>query len=174
MAHPVGYILRRVPSLDAELSILLQAARIQVENDTYRKLMTQTVAMYMDCFPGAVGSIEIRLAPVTAITSIQYYDQDDSIQTYAAASYYSDLTTTPPRVCLKQSYNWPSITQYRPNPVIVTMTAGYATAAAIPAAAKLAIVEHVKANWEGCEGSMSTYDRLVSQLKWTSFHKVPA
>lgn len=159
---------------DAELAILLQAARVQVEQDSYRKLMTQTVAMYMSDFPGSVGAIEIRLSPVTAITSIQYYDQNDALQTYSSASYYTDLTTTPPSVHLKQSYNWPSISQYKPNPVIVTMTAGYASKAAVPAAAKLAIVEHVKANWQGCEGNMATYQRLVSQLQWTAYHKVPA
>lgn len=158
---------------DIELAILLQNARVQVEQDSYRKLMTQTVVMYMDDFP-MCDCIEIRLAPISAITSIQYYDQADVLQTFAAASYYTDFITTPPRILLKQSYSWPVVSVYKPSPVVITMTAGYASKALVPAAAKLAIVEYVKANWQGCSGSMATYDRLVSSLKWTAFHKVPA
>jgi len=51
--------------------------------------------------------------------------------------------------------------------------AGYgATAASVPAAAKLAIVEYAKILWSGCEGSEATYKRLISSLQWTAYHRV--
>jgi hypothetical protein len=60
-----------------------------------------------------------------------------------------------------------------PNAVAITFVAGYgATAASVPSAAKLAIVEYAKILWSGCEGSEANYKRLISTLQWTGFHKV--
>ena len=159
---------------DSELQDLLKAARIAVEDQSYRKLITQTVEMHIEDFPGTFGDIAIRLAPVSAITHIKYYDQDDTLQTVSTDDYYANLTTTPPQVVLKESKSWPVTNLYRPNKVVITMTCGYGAASAVPAAAKLAIVEHIKANFRGCEGSTTKYKNLLSEIQWTSFHEVSA
>lgn len=157
---------------DNELQDLLKAARIAVEDQSYRKLITQTVEMYLEDFPGTYGDIEIRLAPVSAITYVKYYDQDDVLQTVSSSNYYSELTSTPPRLVLKESQSWPVTSIEKPNKVVITMTCGYGAASAVPAAAKLAIVEHIKSNFRGCEGSQSKYRNLLSEIQWTAFHKV--
>jgi uncharacterized phiE125 gp8 family phage protein len=157
---------------DTELTDLLKAGRKVVEDDSYRKLITQTVAMYLDDFPGSYGDISIRLAPISSITHVKYYDQEDTQQTVSSSTYYTDLTTTPPRIVLKESQQWPVVNLYRPNPVTVTFVAGYGAASAVPQIAKLAIAEWVRATWEGCEGRTDTYKRLVSSLQWTAYHKV--
>lgn len=158
---------------DSELQDLLKSARTTIENETNRKLITQTVEMYIEDFPGLYGPIEIRLAPIQSITHIKYYDQDDVLQTYSSGNYYTDLNSTPPRIVLEDSQQWPETELYRPNKVIVTMQAGYgATAASVPAAARLAIVEYCRMNREGCEVGGSKYKNLVSELQWTSWHKV--
>lgn len=163
-------------NFDAELTDLLKAARTTVENETYRRLITQTVEMHLQDFPGMYGDIEIRLAPIQSITHVKYYDQDDTLQTVAAANYYTDLTSVPPRIVLEESQSWPNTQQARPNKVIVTFVAGYgATAASVPAAARLAIVEYCRAHRAGCEagsGQGSKFKSLVSELQWTAFHKV--
>lgn len=158
---------------DSELSDMLISARQQVEADTYRKLITQTVVMYQEDFVSLLGPLEIRLAPIQSITHVKYYDRDDALQTFAAADYYANLTSTPPEIRLKESKQWPNTSLYRPNKVEVTMVAGYGTtAASVPRAAKLAMVEYCRAIWDGCDHNTDTYKRLVASLQWTGYHKV--
>lgn len=158
---------------DSELSDMLISSRQQVEADTYRKLITQTVVMYQEDFVSLLGPLDIRLAPIQSITHVKYYDRDDVLQTFAAADYYANLTSTPPEIRLKEAKQWPNTSLYRPNKVEVTMVAGYgATAASVPRAAKLAMVEYCRAIWDGCEHNTDTYRRLVASLQWTGYHKV--
>ena len=157
---------------DAELLDMLKAARQQVEADTYRRLITQTVVMYQEDFTSLLGPVEIRLAPLQSITHVKYYDRDDVLQTFSAADYYANLTSTPPEIRLKEAKQWPNTSLYRPNKVEVTMVAGYGGAASVPQSAKLAIVEYCRAQWGGCDHNTTAYQRLVSSLQWTSYHKV--
>lgn len=157
---------------DAELSLVLTQARKQVEQDTYRRLITQTVVGYLDAFR-FVREIELRLAPVSSVTSIVYTDQNSASQTFASSRYATDLNSTPPRIVLKTNEEFEYTEESTPNAVAITFVAGYgATAASVPAAAKLAIVEYAKILWGGCEGSEMNYKRLISSLQWTAFHKV--
>ena len=157
---------------DSELLDMLKAARQQVEADTYRRLITQTVVMYQEDFTSLLGPVEIRLAPVQSITHVKYYDRDDVLQTFSAADYYANLTSTPPEIRLREAKQWPNTSLYRPNKVEVTMVAGYGAAASVPQAAKLAIVEYCRAHWSGCDHNTTAYHRLVSSLQWTSYHRV--
>jgi uncharacterized phiE125 gp8 family phage protein len=157
---------------DAELSLILTMARKQVEADTYRRLITQTVVGYMDAFRW-VREIEIRQAPISSVTSITYVDQNGATQTFASSRYAVDITSTPPRIVLDTNEQWELTEENTPNSVAITFVAGYgATAASVPAAAKLAIVEYAKILWSGCEGSEATYKRLISSLQWTAYHRV--
>jgi len=157
---------------DGELLDMLKAARQQVEADTYRRLITQTVVMYQEDFTSLLGPIEIRLAPIQSITHVRYYDRDDALQTFAAADYYANLDSTPPEIRLKEAKQWPNTSLYKPNKVEITMVAGYGAASAVPQTAKLAIVEYCRAQWGGCDHNTTAYQRLVSSLQWTSYHKV--
>jgi uncharacterized phiE125 gp8 family phage protein len=158
---------------DTELQDLLKSARTTLESECYRRLITQTVEMHIQDFPGTYGDIEIRLAPIQSITHIKYYDQNDTLTTFDSAKYYTDLTSVPPRIVLKESQSWPITQEERPNKVVITMQAGYGTtAASVPPAARLAIVEYCRTHRDGCEGSNARYKALVSVLQWTAFHKV--
>lgn len=157
---------------DAELSVVLTTARKQVEADTYRRLVTQTVVGYMDGF-WDVREIEMRLAPISSITSITYIDEAGASQTLSSTAYNTDLNSTPPRIILETDSTWVHTEPNTPNSVSITCVAGYgATAASVPAQAKLAIVEYAKILWSGCEGSEANYKRLISGLQWTAYHKV--
>lgn len=158
---------------DAELGRLLTAGRRQVEHDTHRKLITQTVANYRDEFP-AGDTIDIRVAPVSSVTSIQYVDTDGATQTLAASNYHVDTTTTPPRIILKTDKTWPSTELNTPNAVTVTFSAGYGDAGSdVPAEARVAVTEWIMCQWDGDHGSHQThYDRLIAKLRWTEYHAV--
>jgi len=153
---------------DEQLTELLKVCRKQVEHDSYRKLITQTVTLYMDDFPGE-DEIEIRLAPVSAVNFVKYYDQAETLQTLPATDYWTNLIETPPEIELKLGYSWPVVQLERPNAVQVEMVCGYGAASAVPVEAKLAIKELGKMNWKDCTGSRAVYDRLMNQLAWTGY-----
>lgn len=159
---------------DAEIGRVLTAARRKVEYDTRRRFITQTVALYLDTWPGG-DLIEVRIAPVSAVSSIAYIDQDDASQTLATSVYQTDLDHTPPRIMLKESQQWPSLADQTVKAVTITMTAGYGAASTVPAEAKIAITEAARAMWAGCEDALATsgtYQRLVDFLSWTAYARV--
>jgi len=156
---------------DGELSDLLTAARKQVEYDTRRALITQSVTMYLWDFHGT-EYIEIRLAPVSAISSVKYYDQDGTLQTWSSSNYRTELGMTPPRIYLVSDQDWPVTDDDDRNRVQIAMTAGYGAATAVPQNAKLAMVEYAKATWYDCEKSMARYNQIISSLKWGEHYKV--
>jgi len=155
---------------DGELRQLLKAAVQRVEEETARRLLTQTVALKLDDFP--VGKeLEIRLAPIQSLTSIQYIDTEGATQTVSSSEYHTDLASTPPRVWMKDGYTWPTVQYQTPNAVTVTFQAGYDDDAAnLPQSAILAVVEAVKLGWRACaDGDEKAYQRHVNYLKWTRF-----
>lgn len=155
---------------DVELTDLLTAARRQVEYDTHRKLITQTVAILFDDFP-TVEEMELRLAPISAVTSVAYTDTAGDPQTFASSNYSEDLTSTPPRLKVVDGVFWPAVDDV-PNAVTVTVTAGYgASGADVPPEAKLAIVEWCRMHWGNCDGDGTKYRNLVSKLAWSSHWK---
>lgn len=161
--------LRELTSdFDDELTRIMKAARRQVEHDSERRLITQTVKQFRDKFP-ATDTLEIRTAPVQSVTSVTYTDTDDQSQTFSSSNYTVDLTTTPPRIVLKDGYSWPATPEDIPNAVTVEFVAGYGAASDVPPEAVLAIIELGKSVWNQCDGSphTATYDRLMSKLRWT-------
>jgi uncharacterized phiE125 gp8 family phage protein len=158
---------------DEELGRILVTARRQVENDAQRKLCTQTVQLLLDGFPPE-RSIELRLPPVQSVTSITYYDENNDLQTMSSSLYYTDLSSTPPRIVLNEDEDWPD-TEDRPNAVIVQFVAGYGAASAVPVEAKLAIQHWARHAWSGCAGDSgagSVYANLINMIAWTGYHKV--
>ena len=158
---------------DPELKRILVAARRKVENDTARKLCTQTVVLRMDCFPTG-RDIDIRLAPVSAVSSVTYVDEDETEQTLSSSLYRVDLTSTPPRIVLKENEDWPDTEPDYPNAVNITMTAGYGAASDVPEEARLAVQLAGRMVWEDCDAGMvqKQYDGLISFLRWTEYHSV--
>lgn len=164
---------------DADLAYLGVAARELVEHDTERCFMQRTLRGYLDRFP-TLGAVEVPVCPVTAITSIQYYDADGEQQTLSADVYHVDAVDTdrPARVILADLQQWPQTEDRRPSAVWFTMTAGYASAAAVPFTAKQAIrllVGHWFENRESVlVGTVSKeiehgYTALVNMLRWRGF-----
>jgi len=159
-----------VCDFDTELGQLLKAGRKQVEQDSMRKLVTQTVALYMDAFPSG-NTIEIRQVPVASVTSVQYVDEDVATQTFSSALYTTDLTSKPARIMLLENQDWKDTEPEYPKAVTVTFVAG-AAVASVPVEAKLAIIEWCKMHWGDCDGDNRKYLNLINTLAWTGFGKV--
>lgn len=100
-----------------------------------RALINQTWVEKWSGFP-AGDELRLSLKPVSSITSIEYYDSDNSLQTFAAANYNPFNDAHSASIELIDTANWPS-TYDRRDAVILTGVFGYgATAAEVPAAIK--------------------------------------
>ncbi len=182
-----------VHDFDIELKRYLRAARQQLEKDTQRRFVSQSVVMWLDDwfeydangrYVDTISSfdnsaydtlhdyrvVEIREAPVTSVESVEYYNPAGDQVTLDPDDYHVDTVSTPARIVLKDGRHWPSIESGRPNPIKVSFTAGYQDTASIPAEVSVAIIEWVRAA-RGCDDAMAKYDALVSSLKWTAYNR---
>jgi uncharacterized phiE125 gp8 family phage protein len=139
---------------DPEFLAFIETARVYVEEETRRALLTQTWRLTRDAFPtGDEADPTIRLArpPVQSVASITYVDPLGETQTLDPATYVLDAAATPPRIHLAYDAEWPS-TRAQRNAVTILFVAGYGdTPAAVPAplrAAMKLMIGHWFANRE--------------------------
>lgn len=123
---------------DATIALMISEATAHVQELTGRQLMTATWAQRHDSFPSV---FVLRVAPVASITSIKYIDTDGAQQTLDSSVYHTDLSSEPARITLDYNQSWPDIREEFGS-VIVAFSAGYSSAAAVPAPIKHAIYLH--------------------------------
>jgi len=93
---------------DAVVDSLIAATTRHIERITGIGIMTQTWEQVLDSFP-ADGSILLTRGPVTAITSVKYYDADSVLQTIDPANYVLDAAADPQWLVRASSYSWPAV-----------------------------------------------------------------
>lgn len=119
---------------DQLIRLLIQAARETVEQHTNRSLITQSRTIKLDYFPRWItpegwGQITLPYAPVSSVTSISYYDENEDSQTLDPSLYWVDLHSNIPRIIVKNS--WPS-TYTMPNAITIVYVAGYGSELSVP------------------------------------------
>lgn len=124
---------------DAMVTIYNQAARQDIEHITRRAICTQTWDLYLDDWPDG-DAIEIPLPPLQSITSVKYYDDDNTEATFASTNYIVDVASDPGRIVLYGDASWPSTVLRPANGIIIRFLAGYGAAADVPTALKQAIL----------------------------------
>lgn len=136
----------RVDSNDDDLLIiaLIEAATDHAETFTRRALVSRGLTLYLDAFPETREIVLLR-PPLSAVSSVKYYDEDGTLQTLSTAAYTVDTRSTPGRVVLNEDYDWPD-TQAKPNAVEVAYTAGYGNSQAVPQGLRLA-VQYILRHW---------------------------
>ncbi len=149
---------------DTELgTVLIPSARAAVEKYLGCKLITQTLKLSLDEFP-CEGELEFPIWPVQSVTTVQYYDADDALQTLATSVYQVDVTRTPARLGLKSGQIWPA-TYARYAAVQITFVAGYGlTPATVPADLRAAMLLHLQDLYDGTIGeddSVKSAKRLL-------------
>lgn len=112
---------------DDLLTGYIVAAREWVENHCRRRLVTQTVRLTMDEFPGGsewacAGTLNLYGGSVQSITSVTYLDAAGDSQSYS--TYTADLTSEPARLRPALDQNWPQ-TRHQMAAVAVTYVVGY-------------------------------------------------
>jgi len=129
-------------SENAIIAAFLQAAREAVEGYTERALMPQTWQLRLMDFPD--GAISIPNPPLVSVTSLAITNTAGAAETINGAEYQVEAPTGPRawQGAILPAYEteWPDVQPDTLGAVRVTFTAGYANAAAVPAALRAAIL----------------------------------
>jgi uncharacterized phiE125 gp8 family phage protein len=127
---------------DRLIQALIDGAIAQVEMFCRRDLIAKTYDWQLDCFPSSSEALQFPMHPLSSVTSVQYYDTDDAIQTLPAANYTVDTGQIPGRLFLVPDETWPD-TKNKRNAVIVRFSTDPGT---VEAHLKIA-VEMLVAHW---------------------------
>jgi uncharacterized phiE125 gp8 family phage protein len=118
-----------VADVGDEISDAIAAARAVFEDYTGLCLINRTLLETFDAF--TEGSLILTGSEVSSVSSVQYYDETNTLQTLSSAKYF--LGHANDRIHLVSGESWPTVAD-RPDAVRVTYIAGFGTSsAAIPA-----------------------------------------
>lgn len=157
--------LRDAPDPDAVLVRLIKAAREYVEEATGLALISQVRELTLDDWPargdglgwwdgvrdGAIiGTspryLELPKAPLLSIVSVTTFDTANNPSVWLASEYYADTGSRPGRLTLSSGAVWPVPTRPAAG-IVIRYTAGYGeTAATVPNALALAVLQ-IAAHW---------------------------
>ena len=118
------------------IDTLCEAAQRTVEAYTNRCLSDTTYYLNLSAFPA--DGIVLPFSPVKSITSIKYYDADNSQQTWTNTNYFYNIYEEPCRINYVGG-STPGTYEYRKEAVIVEFVCGYTSPATIPAALEHAV-----------------------------------
>lgn len=153
---------------DTFITALIKAARSKVENDTWRKMITQTLLLSMDKnevkrFVGITGS------PIQSISHIKYFDINVVQQILSTGSYQSNLLNEPAIIEITDMPEMPD----RMNALQIQFVCGYGVVASVPEDLKLAMLLLIGHYYEHREavtvGNMKdlpmAYDALIAPYR---------
>lgn len=122
---------------DDYITALITAARHTVEKATRRALWTgqtwQAGYQSFGNFSTVRGRLSIPKPPLAAVSSVQYYDSDNVLQTVGSSAYVVDDSGSDRAIIgFTSDFSLPTLSSDYAAPVRVTFTAGYADADAMP------------------------------------------
>ena len=160
-------------SEDDMLLELITGGRMAVENDTGRKLITQTIDYYPQRWPSG-DRIKLPFGNLQSITSIAYTDTDGTVTTLTPTTdYTAELNGDQCGFAvLPYGGSWPTATLHPSNPIAIRYICGYgATAVSVPVPARQAIKRWCVNNYMNRGDDVvgvntvnydKTYDRLIN------------
>lgn len=117
---------------DGYISTLITVAREWAEDFTKRSIGSCNWELVIDQFPANRNYIELPMAPLTAVTSIVYYNAGGVQATFDPTGYLVDVDRSPGAVYLPYYGIWPVLVPQPGAAVRIAFTAGH-TSANIPA-----------------------------------------
>jgi uncharacterized phiE125 gp8 family phage protein len=125
---------------DAILTEAIKTARLEVDAQSWRQLITATWDAYLDSWP-AKNFIPLPLGQLQSVTSLAYTDSAGTVTTMTPTTdYLVDTVREPGRIVLPYGVSWPCFTPYPVNPIAIRFVCGYgATAASVPSNFRTAI-----------------------------------
>jgi uncharacterized phiE125 gp8 family phage protein len=119
--------------------ILIPHARQFLEAYSHRALIAQTWEWISDC---QYANVILPLGQLTLVNSVKVVGEDGTETTQSTDLYHKTLNTDKGRVALKNNSVWSTTTRAYDN-FIINFTCGWATAAALPAKYKMAMLKAV-------------------------------
>jgi uncharacterized phiE125 gp8 family phage protein len=116
---------------DGLVSSYIKAARAAAEAHLGRGLLTQTWTLALSDF---VSVIPLPFAaPLQSVTSVKYYDENETQQTLATSIYTVDTRNRPGRLALAAGQSWPSVSSSRRvNRIEIAYVVGWTAKELIP------------------------------------------
>jgi|GEM_PF-963187 len=158
---------------DALIDEYVESATDEAQKLTRRQFVNAAnLFLYLDRFPVGNGTILMPIAPVSAINSIQYVDENGVTQTLAGANYDLDTTSEPARVSPSFDNSWPT-TRSQQKAVTIDYNAGHAALAAdVPEGlrdiVRMMVDDRFNNRSANVEGNIRANERLKSLAKrWT-------
>ena len=108
---------------DTLIQAMIDTATKQTENYTGLQLVDATYVQALDVWS---DTIEMLKNPVSSITSIKYYDENDALQTLPATDFILDDFSVPNRLVKDVDATLPTIKD-KPNAIEITFVAGQTT-----------------------------------------------
>jgi uncharacterized phiE125 gp8 family phage protein len=124
---------------DALIARLIRMARESCEMKARRAFISRTVDLHLTEWPLS-EQIEFADPPLQTVTSISYTDDAGVTATVPATDYVIYSAVEPGLLVLKGTATWPSVNLMPGPSIVVRYVAGYASAAAVPAIYKQAIL----------------------------------
>lgn len=124
---------------DTYIDALIAVASEHIERYANRPLLTQSWTAYYPCWPRSDKTFALKRPPVTAITSLDYYNSDGTQVNVSSANYIAELNGRVNSVQMKDSFGLPTLDDDRQNPISIEFVCGYASASAVPDTFKHAI-----------------------------------
>lgn len=110
---------------DSILTPFIKVSRQIGEKITGREFVEKEFRTYLDFFPyNNYCGIELKRSKLKSITSIQYYDENDALQTLSASDYYFTDDPSYSTIYLKNNKSFPN-TYNKKQAVIITFKADY-------------------------------------------------
>lgn len=161
---------------DGLLRSLVEEATDQLELETSRRFINQTVTVKMDRFPYDDSAIRLPLAPVSSVTSVSYINSSGTSVTWSTSLYDVDTDQEPARIKPAYNQSYPSIRdETELDSVSIVCVVGYgASPDDVPPMARKAIVNSAVAEFTGCgednkiigRGPVEAFRNAAALLKW--------
>lgn len=154
---------------DTLLETFLISVREATESYLGRALITQTIEMDMDWWPGEV--VQLPRPPLISVTKVELVAEDGTKTEFDSDDYYVRTLAEPGQLVLKDGVTWPSNEDRYYGGYLVTFTAGYGAAASdVPGAIRTAIMLWATSTYELRTMSAEPSPEVASLLR---LYKVP-
>jgi uncharacterized phiE125 gp8 family phage protein len=106
------------------ITSLIKTSRIMVERYLNRSLMLQTWKAYADYW---CKEFYLPYAPLLAVSSLKYYDQDATLQPLSSSNYFVSTVDEPGELEFVFNFTGPTLQEGRPNAIEIQFTSGYSS-----------------------------------------------
>lgn len=146
---------------DVWIATAITVVREQVEALTNRAIMPQSLELAISEFEDVM---QLPKPPFSALASIQYYDENNSIQTLSSSIYQLNDFVEPAEISLAYEQTWPTVYD-RPDAIRIAFSAGYADAASVPASIKQAMLMLLTDLYDNRSAATTNFNTV--KVSWT-------